>query len=172
MDPLPQDGGLHSLPCIRRHREKVAAALPTVLIALVAAAPSAKADGMLWWLDPPVSALQPASHWCQCCCLGSCLNEGEEKRGTWAPTSHGLTLTCSASYCQQVLQNSPWNSFWVRDSLSWVATAAAWKPVWSNPLRWKTRGEILPMLPLCTLPARTKSKEPQPRELCLGDLTF
>lgn len=34
-----------------------------------------------------------------------------------------------------------------------------------HPLRWKTRGELLPALPLCTLPARTKSKESEPRDI-------
>lgn len=75
-----------------------------------------------------------------------------------------------ASYCQRVLQNSLWNSLWLRNAASWVATVATRKPVGSNPL--KTRGEPLPALPLCTLPARTKSKKPEPRELCLGDPTF
>lgn len=36
----------------------------------------------------------------------------------------------------------------------------------------ENRGKLLPALSLCPLPARTKSKEPESRELCLDDLTF
>lgn len=173
-EPLPQDGSLHSSPCIRRHRGKAGSSPPPSPYHSGGSRSISK--GMWHALVAGSSSTGTAASKPLVLVLLSWVLPQRRRRremDSWVPMHHGLTLTRSGFILLTGVVKFTLKQFL---SEKWrVATTATLKPVWNNcylETCLKTREEPLPALPLLTLPARNKCKEPEPRELCLDDLTF